>query len=564
MMTCSPVRGVAHKIRRCALALAWLLIVLSPSVEAHDDHGPAAPAASAPASPRTTAVSENYQFVGIVEGEEMVIYLDRFADNQPVTTARLEVAIDGTSIVAELQKDGTYEVASPLLKTPGSHEVLVSVADGTVEDLLVGAVTIPGPEEHRHELDHSIWTHVTELGHQYADPGRKVLWAGGAGLGVAGLGLLLARRRRGLATLLIILSIAVFGSTAAFAHSGHDHEPSSSVNGNAPQRLPNGQIFLPKPSQRLLEIRTRILQTESLRQAVRFVGRIIPNPNRSGVVQSTIAGRYLPPSKGVALIGAAVKAGDVMGSVAPSFISKDASDMAQTLGELEQQIALARSKLSRQENLLAKRVVAEAAVEETRIQLEGLVGRRKELLSAKVEPEELRAPVDGVITAVRVVAGQVVSQSDVLFEIVDPRSLMVEALAFDHARTDKIVDAISSTSDNVRSALRFVGRNRALQQQYSVLRFEVLDPSPGLDIGSPVTVTGHAGEPITGIVLPRAAIAQAPNGQMVVFRHAEPELFEPMPIRFEPFGADSVRITAGVEAGDKIVVEGAPLVNQVR
>jgi multidrug efflux pump subunit AcrA (membrane-fusion protein) len=250
--------------------------------------------------------------------------------------------------------------------------------------------------------------------------------------------------------------------------------------------------------------------------------------------------------------------------VAPSFISKDASDMAQTLGELEQQIALARSKLSRQENLLAKRVVAEAAVEETRIQLEGLVGRRKELLSAKVEPEELRAPVDGVITAVRVVAGQVVSQSDVLFEIVDPRSLMVEALAFDHARTDKIVDAVSSTSDNVRSALRFVGRNRALQQQYSVLRFEVLDPSPGLDIGSPVTVTGHAGEPITGIVLPRAAIAQAPNGQMVVFRQAEPELFEPMPIRFEPFGADSVRITAGVEAGDKIVVEGAPLVNQVR
>ena len=564
MMTCSPVRDTAYKIRRFALALAWLLIVLCPYAAAHDDHGPAAPAASAPASPRVTAVSENYQFVGIVDGEEMVIYLDRFADNQPVTTAKLEVTVDGTTTVAELQKDGTYEITLPLLKTPGSHEVLINVADGSVEDLLISAVTIPAADRHSHGLDHSIWTHISELGHQYTEPGRKALWAGGAGLGIAGIGLLFARRRRGLATLFLLLSIAVFGSTAAFAHSGHDHESSASVSGNAPQRLPSGQIFLPKPSQRLLEIRTRILQTESLRQAVRFVGRIIPNPNRSGVVQSTIAGRYLPPSKGVALIGATVKAGDVMGSVAPSFISKDASDMAQTLGELEQQIALARSKLSRQENLLGKKVVAEAAVEETRIQLEGLVGRRKELLSAKVEPEELKAPVDGVITAVRVVAGQVVSQSDVLFEIVDPRSLMVEALAFDHARTDKIVDAVSSTTDNVRSALRFVGRNRALQQQYSVLRFEVLDPSPGLDIGSPVTVTGHAGEPVTGIVLPRAAIAQAPNGQMVVFRHAEPELFEPMPVRFEPFGADSVRITAGVEPGDKIVVQGAPLVNQVR
>jgi hypothetical protein len=563
MMTCSPVRDAAHKARGFALALACMLALVSPQAAAHDD-GRAAPTTSAPASPRATAVSENYQFVGIVEGDELVIYLDRFADNQPVTTAKLEVTVDGTSAVAELRENGTYEIASPLLKTPGTHEVLISIADGDINDLLVSALTVPAPGVHGHEFDHSIWTHVAALGHAHGESGRNAAWIGGAGLGVIGLGLLLARRRRVLATLFLFLSIAIVGTTAAFAHSGHDHEAGASLNGSAPQRLPSGQIFLPKPTQRLLEVRTRVLQTESLRQAVRFVGRVIPNPNRSGVVQSTVAGRYLPPTSGVASIGATVKAGDIMGTVAPSFIAKDASDMTQTLGELEQQIALARSKLSRQASLLEKKVVAEAAVEEIRIQLAGLLGRRKELLSAKVEPEELRASVDGVLTAVRVVAGQVVSQSDVLFEIVDPRSLMVEALAFDQSHADKIVDAVSSTSDNVRSRLRFVGRNRALQQQYSVLRFEVLDPSPDLDIGTPVTVTGHAGEPLNGIVLPRAAIAQAPNGQMVVFRHVEPEMFEPRAVRFEPFGADSVRITAGVEPGDKVVVQGAPLVNQVR
>jgi hypothetical protein len=92
----------------------------------------------------------------------------------------------------------------------------------------------------------------------------------------------------------------------------------------------------------------------------------------------------------------------------------------------------------------------------------------------------------------------------------------------------------------------------------------VLDPNPALNVGTPVTITGRLGTPVTGIILPRAAIAQAPNGQMVVFSQKEPEIFEPKAIRFEPFDAGSVFVQAGVARGDKIVVQGAQLVNQVR
>ncbi len=72
------------------------------------------------------------------------------------------------------------------------------------------------------------------------------------------------------------------------------------------------------------------------------------------------------------------------------------------------------------------------------------------------------------------------------------------------------------------------------------------------------------GEPVTGIVLPRAALAQAPNGQTVVFSHKEPEVFVPRPVRFETFDGESVLVTAGIAAGEKIVVRNAPLLNQVR
>jgi RND family efflux transporter MFP subunit len=530
--------------------------------EGHD-HGTAVTSSAAPASPRVTAISESYQFVGIVEGEVLVIYLDRFADNVPVTSAAIEVTIGDTTVKAEPQKNGTYEIASPRLKMPGNHEVLINISDGATSDLLVAALAVPEPSSGFAGFDHTIWSH---LGDHLQPTPRALGWASGGALALVGLGLLLNGRRRGLAAGVLMLGGLVIGSTVALAHSGHDDGPAAaaSATSNAPQRQPDGTIFLPKPSQRLLEIRTRILETETTTRTVRFAGRIVANPNRSGVVQSTIQGRFIPPAEGVLLIGASVKAGDVMGSVAPSFISKDASDMTQTLGELDQQIALARTKLSRQESLLRSNVVAPAVVDEIRIQLEGYLTRRKELIAARVQPEELRAPVDGVITAVRVVAGQVVSQSDALFTIVDPKSLMVEALAFDQLGNSGIEGAISVTGDDVRSRLRFVGRSRSLQQQYSVLSFEVLDPSPALNVGTPVTVTGHSGTPVTGIILPRAAIAQAPNGQMVVFSQKEPEVFEPKPVRFEPFDAGTVLVLAGVARGDKVVVQGAQLVNQVR
>jgi hypothetical protein len=51
---------------------------------------------------------------------------------------------------------------------------------------------------------------------------------------------------------------------------------------------------------------------------------------------------------------------------------------------------------------------------------------------------------------------------------------------------------------------------------------------------------------------------------MVVFKHKEPEVFEPKPVRFEPFDAGTVLVLAGVDQGDKVVIQGAQLINQVR
>jgi RND family efflux transporter MFP subunit len=545
-----------------------LLGGVEPAV-AHEghDHGREVPArAGAPASARVVATSERYQFVGIVEGEVLVIYLDRAETNAPVTTATLEVSLDGESFTAELlEKTGTYEVTAPMLREAGSHEVLVTLSDGDTQDLLAGTLTIPETTAKADHGQEGLRTIISGL--LPAGPLSR------ASLALAGLTLLAAAAAGGAVLTghrkLYVLPAAIVGlaltSAVAWAHEGHDHGPDlRASSGNSPSRRPDGSLFVPKPTQRLLEIRTRIAKIERKVRTVRFNGRVVADPNRSGVVQSTLQGRYEAPEGGVPPLGTRVKAGDLLGRVAPAFQSIDSSDMAQTLGTLDQEIALNRTKLARQEQLLARNVVARATVEDIRVQLEGLEKRRRELLSARVRPEDLRAPVDGVIAATQVVAGQVVSPSDKLFQIIDPSSLLVEALVFDQIAPKAVNEATAAAGTDATIKLKFLGHSRALQQQYSVLQFRIVETDIALNVGTPVTVIAYNGEPVSGIVLPRAAIAQAPSGQTVVFAQQEPEVFLPRPVRLEALESDSVLITGGIAEGEKIVVRNAVLLNQVR
>jgi hypothetical protein len=514
--------------------------------------------------------SENYQFVGVVEGEVMVIYLDRAKDNEPVTAAEIEVSFNGEVVKAALQKDGTYEAVSGLLKKPGSIELIVSIAEGAISDLLVGAVIIPDAAANG----------VTSGG--WVQHGRNALATVGKALslpaaiaapmalvtGILGLGIFIGTLTGGLrrpAFAILAVCAVVFAASAAMAHEGHDHGPSSAAtNGNAPQRLPDGSIFLPKATQRLLEVRTTIIESTEAEPTVRFNGRIIADPRRSGVVQSTIGGRFVAPEGGVPPLGAKVTAGQLLGRIKPAFASIDSSQLAQTLAELDQQIALNRQKLNRQETMLRTNAVPLIQVEETRFALAGQIAKRKELVDSLSREEELIAPVDGVIAAGRAISGQVIAQSDRLFEIVDPARPLVEALIFDMAIVDRIGDAEMALADGTVVKLKFQNRSRTLQQQYAVVQFEVMDAPSSLSIGQPVSIVARAGKSAKGIVIPRAALAQAPNGQTVVFEHKEPESFVPRAVRVEPLDSRSVLIVGGLKEGDKIVIRNAPLVNQVR
>lgn len=571
-----------------AVAIALVSSLATTPISAHEghDHGP--PLASLPDTtlPRAAATGDEFEAVAVLKGDALSIYVDRFADNSPVTAAVVSVTIGGSDQSAHVSPNGTYTVAAPMLLQPGRHDVVIAVHDGTSNDLLIATLETPGPTAGAAVQASPASGSLAKFTGSSGVTILKVL--GGLAVLVAGLRLIVRRRSSAssndpgapadTSVLGLLLACGLLATTGmvdkASAHGDEDHgavKPAAAsapslplVQGDSPRRLPDGTVFVPKPTQRLLDVRTVLAKETPQTPRQSFVGRVIANPNRSGLVQSNSGGRIAAPAAGLPRLGQTVKAGDVLATVTPGSLAIGSANVVQIASDIDQQIALAKTKLERARRLLATNAGTRVQVEETEIQLQGLERRRAEIDTSEVKSETLVAPVDGVISSMRAVPGQVVAPQDVIFEIIDPASLWVEAFVFDATGSQAFREPIASTADGRSMPLAFLGRSRSLRQQSAILQFEIIVHATGLDVGAPVTVHALSGEPVTGVVLPRAAVVRAANGEDIVWRHTEPERFVATPVRVSPFDGANMLVQAGLASGERIVVQGAELINQVR
>ena len=586
-------RIVAHIATvAAALFITIASLGLSPAVLAHGGHDPDAPTAVLPTAvqARAVAVGDEIEAVAILRGDDLLIYVDRFADNSPVTKATVIVTIGRSEHRAEINGDGIYLVKAPTLVRPGANELVIAVQDAAFSDLLIATLTtLVSPEAATITADPTGFLARLKSWVDVVGPTLTAILGSLAIMGFTAV--LLLRRKppkdefaqkmrtdeddkpRGggggpLVVLTLIGLLAIGGRDPAAAHGGHDHGDDAAqpmtVSGDAPRRLADGSVFLPKPTQRLLGVRTVQAQETSTRPSYTLVGRIIPNPDKSGVVQSTVNGRLTPPATGLPRLGQDVKAGDVLAYVTPAFLAIDSTNVAQTAGDLDQQIELAKTKLARGQRLLAANAGTRVTVEEAELLLRGLERRRAALGQSQIKSEPLLSPVDGVIASAKVMVGQVVAPQDILFEIIDPASLLVEAFVFDPAAPQKFDAASAQAQDGASFGLTFIGRSRALRQQSTILHFAIQNPPATLNVGLPVTVHAQAGDPVVGLLIPKAALVRGANGEDIVWRHTEPERFVATAVKVSSFDGERVLVQSGLKPSERVVVLGAELINQVR
>jgi len=162
-----------------------------------------------------------------------------------------------------------------------------------------------------------------------------------------------------------------------------------------------------------------------------------------------------------------------------------------------------------------------------------------------------------------VIVGQVVESRDLLFEIIDPARLMVEARIADPALAGRIAGAALKEAGTAQLAL--VGVGAALREGRLPLRFSVTGSERlSLAVGQPVSLIVRLKEEIKGIVLPAQAVVRNPSNEPIVWIKSGAHRFIPQPVQFRALDAARVVITHGLGADNRVVTEGAALVAQIR
>lgn len=158
------------------LMLFLLSVQLSAPVSAHgnDDHEHAAPAATVTqVAPRASAQTEDFELVAVLQGRSLIIYLDRFADNELVAGAQIEVESGNVlKAIAKQTAPGVYvlELAKGVFEKTGKYPLSISVQAGELGDVMTASLDIPD---------------FAEESHAHADEGEGRSWwlpALGAGL----------------------------------------------------------------------------------------------------------------------------------------------------------------------------------------------------------------------------------------------------------------------------------------------------------------------------------------------------------------------------------------------
>lgn len=162
--------------------IAAFILALAAWAHGGEDHGDGAtPAMANDIAPRASAQTDEFELVAVLESGKLTLYLDRFASNEPVPDAQIEVESGALKAVAVQVAPGMYSLPGETFAKPGRHPLAISVQAGDTGDLLSATLDLAMP--------------VAGVGHGHGWS-EWVVWGASGALLLAGGGLVAVRRRK--------------------------------------------------------------------------------------------------------------------------------------------------------------------------------------------------------------------------------------------------------------------------------------------------------------------------------------------------------------------------------
>lgn len=166
-----------------AVALFTAAFAAASAAYAHgdEDHGAAPPPVTQSMAPRAVAATEEFEVVAVLEGKHLMVYVDRYASNEPVAGAKVEIEGGGLQGIAAESAPGTYVLNLAAIMPPAKHGLTISIEASDSADLLTAT------------LDTSLAAPAAVHTHYW---GEWIVWGLAALLLLVSVALLAVRRRK--------------------------------------------------------------------------------------------------------------------------------------------------------------------------------------------------------------------------------------------------------------------------------------------------------------------------------------------------------------------------------
>jgi RND family efflux transporter MFP subunit len=314
-------------------------------------------------------------------------------------------------------------------------------------------------------------------------------------------------------------------------------------------------------------VRTEVVQPRDGQASVTLTGEVQARfrPDLSFRVSGRVLERLVD-------VGAHVKAGEVLARLDPAEQQADLDASTAGVAAAESQLRVAQATFDRQSYLISSgfttRVAYDHAQEQLRTAQSTLESAKAELGRTReaLGDTELHARAAGVITARNLEVGQVVQAAQSVFTLAqdgdrDAVFDVPESMPFGKVDGGGVSLRLVSHPD-----ITVIGRVReispAVDAKSSTVRVKVAiqNPPAEMTLGSAITASAGA-KPATEITVPWTALMATASKPAVWIVEPSTKTASLKPVTIGGYEAGAVLIKAGLEAGDRVVIDGGKLLS---
>ena len=321
------------------------------------------------------------------------------------------------------------------------------------------------------------------------------------------------------------------------------------------------------PAERPALVRTELVESRHAEAAATLTGEV--QARFSADLSFRVSGRVIAR---LVDVGAHVDAGEVLARLDPAEQQADVDAASAGLAAAQAQLRVAQATFDRQSSLISSGFTTSTAYEQAKEGLRtaesALEAAEAQLGTAKdaLEYTELRAGAAGVITARTVEVGQVVQSAQPVFALAqngerDAVFDVPESMFLDDLENGQV--ALNLVSDPGVTAVGYIRERSPVVDPKSLtvrVKVAIQNPPTAVTLGSAIagTVVTKAA---TNFSLPWTALMGIGSKAAVWVVDPKTKTATLRPVTIDAYQAGAVLIKGGLEAGDRVVVDGGKLLS---